>query len=80
MSEKELEGPHDFSLLPELEKEPEGADAAISSVPETTPLAATTTAEQGQPSVRTLSGQVQPFPTLSYLIFITCKHIFSPNY
>lgn len=56
MSEKELEGPHDFSLYPEPEKDPEGPDAAISLVPETTP-AATTTAEQGQPSARTLSGQ-----------------------
>ncbi|XP_028079427.1 uncharacterized protein LOC114281176 [Camellia sinensis] len=62
MSEKELEGPYDFPLLAEPEKEPEGADAAISSVPETTPPAATTIAEQGQPSARTLSGQaIVPF-------------------
>ncbi|XP_028119223.1 uncharacterized protein LOC114316745 [Camellia sinensis] len=57
MSAKELEGPHDFPLLAELEKEPEGTDAAISSVPETTPPAATTAVEQGQPSARTLSRQ-----------------------
>ena len=80
MSEKELEGPHDFPLLAEPEKEPEGADVAISSVPETIPHVATTTAEQGQPSGRTLLGQVLPFPTSSYLLFSTCKHIFSPNY
>lgn len=80
MGETELEGPHDYPLLAVREKEPEGADAAISSVPETTRPDATTTAEQGQPSARTLSGQVLPFPTSSYLLFITCKHIFSPNY
>ncbi|XP_028118690.1 uncharacterized protein LOC114316223 [Camellia sinensis] len=80
MGETELEGPHDFSLLAEPEKEPQGADAAILSVPETTRPDATTTAEQGQPSACTLSGQVLPFPTSSYLLFITCKHIFSPNY
>ncbi|GMP59625.1 hypothetical protein CsSME_00022841 [Camellia sinensis var. sinensis] len=57
MSETELEGPHHFPLLEEPEKEPEGTDAAISSVPETTPPTATTAAEQGQPSARTLSGQ-----------------------
>ncbi|XP_028072063.1 mediator of DNA damage checkpoint protein 1-like [Camellia sinensis] len=57
MGETELEGPHDFPLLAEPEKEPQGTDAAISSVPETTRPNATTTAEQGQPSARTLSGQ-----------------------
>ncbi|XP_028095362.1 uncharacterized protein LOC114295340 [Camellia sinensis] len=57
MSAKEREGPHDFPLLAEPEKEPKGADAAISLVPETTPPIATTTAEQGQPSTRTLLGQ-----------------------
>ncbi|GMP23562.1 hypothetical protein CsSME_00001109 [Camellia sinensis var. sinensis] len=38
----------------EPEKEPQGADAAISSVPETTRPDATTTVEQGQPSACTL--------------------------
>ena len=77
MGETEFEGPHDFPLLAEPEKKPQGADAAISSVPETTRPDATTTAEQDQPSARTLSGQVLPFPTSSYLLFNSLVRIYA---